>query len=102
MAFSLNGFGTGYFGARWQLDGTYVATKWAVLFFVPIVPLGSVRVVEGSLGTNIPFSLGFSKAKVVSVPLDIGAVARTYAMEIGIAIFLFYGVPALNELVAKL
>jgi hypothetical protein len=98
----LRGFGTGYFGTRWQPDGSYVTTKWTVFFFVPIVPLGSVRVVEGSLGGHNPFSSGFRKAKVVDAPLDVGAVVRTYALEIGIVAFLIYGVPLLNRIVEKL
>jgi hypothetical protein len=102
MAFALSGFGTRYFGTRWQPDGTYITTKWTVFFYVPLIPLGSVRVLEGALGGHNPFALGSSSAKVVVVPLDLGMVASTYAWEAGIVLFLFYGVPFLNELVAKL
>jgi hypothetical protein len=101
MAFTLNGFGTGYFGRRWQPDGTYITTKWVVIFFVPLIPLGSVRVLEGSLGGNDPFSVGFGSAKIMRVPLDTGVVARMYGLVIGIALFLFFGVPILNNLVDK-
>jgi hypothetical protein len=101
MAFSFNGFGTRYFGARWEPEGTYI-TKWAVFFFVPVLPLGSVRVLEGGIGGHDPFALGFGSAKVVEVPLDVRMVALTYAWEVGIAIFLLLGVPMLNYLAAKL
>jgi len=102
MAFSLNGFGTRHFGARWQPDGTYITTKWVVFCFVPIIPLGSVRVLSGALGGHNPFALGFSSGKVVAAPLDIGMVAWTYAWEIGVVIFLVFGFPILNDLVGKL
>ena len=46
MAFTFNGFGTAYYGKKWLPDGTHVTTKWAVFLFVPIVPLGSVRVLK--------------------------------------------------------
>jgi hypothetical protein len=102
MAFGLNGFGTTYLGARWQPDGTFVTTRWVIFFYVPIVPLGSVRVIEGSAPDPNPLSVGFSRMKVTAAPLDLGAVARTYAMEAGILLFLLFGVPILNRLVEKL
>lgn len=102
MAFSMNGFGTRYFGARWQPDGTYITTKWVVVIFVPIFPLESVRVLEGALGGHNPFAWGGSSAKVVKVPLDAGMVAWTYAWVIGVVLFLFVGVPLLNWLVERL
>lgn len=44
MPFSANGFGTTYYGhADAHQDGSYVATKWLVLLFIPIIPLGSYR-----------------------------------------------------------
>ena len=47
VARSFNGFGTTIYGKRDFLDdGSYVTTKWAVLFWVPILPLSSMRVRE--------------------------------------------------------
>ena len=76
MAFSLNGIGTTYLGVRWQPDGTYITTKWVVFVWVPIVPLGSVRVIEGDIGSTIPADVGFGSGKVVPVPLDVRTQAR--------------------------
>jgi hypothetical protein len=44
LASSFNGFGTAIYGKRdfWS-DGSYIATKWVVLFGIPLVPLGSMR-----------------------------------------------------------
>jgi hypothetical protein len=45
MPKSIQGFGTTFYGKRdFHSDGSYVTTKWIVLFFVPIIPLGSYRV----------------------------------------------------------
>src|SRR5450759_4149969 len=102
MAFSLNGCGTRYLGCRWQSDGTYVATKWITLFFLPLVPLNSVRVIEGGIGGNNPIGFGFGSVKVIPAPLDLRLVAQVYAWEIGSALFLMVGVPMLNRLVDKI
>ena len=102
MAFSLNGCGTRYFGCRWQADGTYITTKWITFFFLPLVPLSSVRVIEGGIGSNDPIGFGFGSAKVIAVPLDPRLVVQVYAWEIGVALFLIIGVPMLNKIVDKI
>jgi hypothetical protein len=45
VANSLNGFGTTIYGKRafWP-DGSYIATKWVILFWIPLVPLRSMRI----------------------------------------------------------
>lgn len=45
---SINGFGTTLYGKRdvHPTDNSYIATKWIILLFVPIIPLGSYRVVK--------------------------------------------------------
>jgi hypothetical protein len=52
VASSLNGFGTTIYGKRdfWP-DGSYIATKWVILFWIPLVPLRSMRLKKvGSSG----------------------------------------------------
>ncbi|MGA9566550.1 MAG: hypothetical protein WBS19_13570 [Candidatus Korobacteraceae bacterium] len=45
MPFSVNGFGTTYYGhADPHQDDSYVATKWLIFLFIPIIPLGSYRI----------------------------------------------------------
>lgn len=42
---TLNGFGTKLYGkSAIDPDGSYIATKWIVVLFFPIIPLGSYRV----------------------------------------------------------
>ena len=82
MAFTLNGVGTRYQGERWLPDGTYVTTKWFVMFFVPLIPLGSVRVLSRG---GPPWAAGMT---VQEVPLDLAMVAQTYIWIIGVILFL--------------
>jgi hypothetical protein len=47
VARSFNGFGTSIYGKRdFLADGSYVTTKWVVLFWIPILPLNSMRIRE--------------------------------------------------------
>jgi hypothetical protein len=42
---SHNGFGTTIYGKRdFLADGSFVTTKWVIFFWVPILPLSSMRV----------------------------------------------------------
>lgn len=42
---SHNGFGTTIYGKRdFLADGSFVTTKWVVFFWIPILPLSSMRV----------------------------------------------------------
>lgn len=46
MPFTLNGFGTTYYGkADQRPDGSYITTEWIAAAFVPVVPLQSLRLV---------------------------------------------------------
>jgi hypothetical protein len=86
MPYSVNGIGTKYYGKaeRWP-DGSYITTKWIVLFFVPILPLGSFRVkrISGD---------GFFRGEylVEEVGLHNRQVTTTYAIlaSLSIAIYL--------------
>lgn len=82
--FTFNGIGTRLYGHAVQPDGSYIATKWAVILFVPIFPLESHRVIikEPTYGTPLINSTTsyFSQA----IPLDHGQVLRTYAVTAAI------------------
>lgn len=84
MAFTVNGIGAHYYGTRWLLDGTYLTTKWLVFAFVPIVPLGSVRVLSASHPYGAVAYTGQSLA-VEHAPLDIWMVLRIYVIELAVA-----------------
>ncbi|MES2942755.1 MAG: hypothetical protein V4772_07790 [Pseudomonadota bacterium] len=45
MPFTFNGTGTKYYGEReHDIGGTYITTKWVVIFAIPVFPLSSWRV----------------------------------------------------------
>ncbi len=51
MAGTWNGIGTKYYGSRDQYpDGSFITTEWFVILFLPIIPLGSKRVIY--MGTS--------------------------------------------------
>lgn len=60
VARSFNGFGTAIYGKRDFLqDGSFVTTKWIIFFWIPIVPIGSMRL--RTLGpARSSFPIGFS------------------------------------------
>ena len=97
MAFTLNGIGTRYQGVRWLPDGTYVTTKWFVLLYVPLVPLGSFRVLEASAAWGSVAYSGQSM-RVQKVPLDRGMVLRVYGWVVGTPVALVALATVLNRL----
>lgn len=51
LAQTLNGFGTKIYGKRdFEPDGSFLTTKWVVFFWIPLVPLKSLRVRYVGLG----------------------------------------------------
>lgn len=45
MAFTFHGIGSHFYGKRdFRSDGSYVTTEWVVIFYVPVVPVRSLRV----------------------------------------------------------
>jgi len=88
MAFTISGIGTRYQGERLLPDGTYITTKWFVFLAVPIVPLGSYRVVR----VEAQFNAGVYSRPYIDfqeVPLDTVMVLRVYAWIMGTPIALF-------------
>jgi hypothetical protein len=52
MSQSINGTGTMWYGrALTAADGSYVVTEWITFFWLPLIPLGSKRVIR-DLATN--------------------------------------------------
>jgi hypothetical protein len=54
MPYTLNGFGTKYYGNRERAeDGSYITTLWVTALYVPLFPLASYRVKPTGKGTNL-------------------------------------------------
>jgi hypothetical protein len=81
---TFNGIGTRYYGRRKLSDGTIITTKWVVFLFVPIVPLGSYKVIgEGDhASVGIPFfGLAYfssRRLKLQEIDIDTRMVITTY------------------------
>ena len=57
MGQSYNGFGTGIYGKRdFYPDRSFLTTQWIILFWLPIVPVKSMRVLPGATSGFLGFS----------------------------------------------
>lgn len=86
----INGCGLTLFGRRnVRSDGTYITTAWFTLAWIPIVPLGSVRLYANTRS----FLLVFSETHISGVQeekLNWAQVVLTYLYEIFCVVW-FYG-----------
>jgi hypothetical protein len=91
MAETFNGFGSMYYGHSDPLpDGTYTATKWFVIFWVPIFPKGSYRLLKMD-AEFIAFPPGFKTTYASHrLPLNIKQVIKTYAVTAALVALLVY------------
>jgi hypothetical protein len=70
VARSFNGFGTAIYGKRdFQPNGSFVTTKWVVLFWIPFFPLRSMRLKASGaarpgfpMGSSTPYQI-YSEGK---------------------------------------
>jgi hypothetical protein len=94
MPFSVNGVGTTFYGnAQEEPDGSYVVTEWVVLFFVPILPLGSKRVRPAQ--DTRPWwkrSVMGQHYQARKVPLHMPHLWKGYAVTIAVAVVLVLAV----------
>jgi len=60
---SWNGIGLTLYGKdQIESDGSYIATKWFIFFFLPLIPIGSYHVIAGdsrttALGVSTPYQM---------------------------------------------
>ena len=86
MAFTFNGIGTRYYG-RAGLDrqeGSYIATEWFVLLYLPLFPIRSMRVRPVGQGTHL---LVYNSKKYLTTPVPLYKphVIKGYAITLGLA-----------------
>ena len=108
MPFTLNGTGTKYLGEReHDIGGTYITTKWVVIFMIPIVPLSSWRVFplnEGSFNDHTPLvgreaSESSQAFHATRVPLSWRQVLNVYAIAVPVVVAIVW---ALNRAFPRL
>ncbi len=90
---NIYGIGTTLYGRdEKQSDGSYVTTKWVILFFVPIIPLGSFRIfsqtMKPTLGTIA------TKHFAIAWPLNKKQVVKAYSVTLIAVITIFFIVSA--------
>jgi hypothetical protein len=92
MPNSVNGVGTRYIGQRdFRLDGSYVTTNFFCLFFLPIFPVHSVRVIADPKNLSLPFHTNYYTIMERHRP-HLGQVLSVYACTaavVGITILYF-------------
>ena len=89
--YSLNGVGTTLYGKREiDSDGSYVATKWFIIFLLPIFPLGSYRVWRGETKSTLIMPGAKTEYKMVKVDLNRKQIFNTYVVIWGSLILALY------------
>jgi hypothetical protein len=84
MPLSFNGFGTKYYGhAEESESGSYTATEWIIILWLPVLPLRSWRVNRKRKGMD---NFLFSNAKfyVKPLPLNRRQVAQGYLITVAV------------------
>ena len=87
--FTFNGIGTKLYGKAKQDDGSYIATKWIVFLFIPLIPLASYLVLDWQ-NTGI-LSRDY---ELIKVPLNRKQIGKTYLVTFSI-IFVIFILPRL-------
>jgi hypothetical protein len=113
MAFvNVAGFGTTLYGSRDknQVDGSYTATAWITLLYLPVIPLGSYRVVvQKQQGIGVGAYVKYDNVQKIN--LNTRQVINTYALwyislliviAIPVIFFWWYGQQSVDQLSAAL
>jgi hypothetical protein len=87
MAYSINGFGTTFYGsADPHPDGSYVVTTWIIAAAIPLIPLGSMRVLPVRDGSQ-PGLNGSQRYRTMKVPLHRPHLLKGWAVTLAIVLF---------------
>ena len=86
MAFTLNGFGTRFYGeGDLRPDGSFITTEWVTAAYLPILPLRSFRLARTRGGLNAVVFRSQSYAVFEKLPICWPQVGRVYGCVIGTA-----------------
>lgn len=90
MPYAFNGCGTRFYGERDRAeDGSYVTTEWITLFYLPLVPIRSYRVLPVGKGTNILIHSS-QNYQSLRVPLCWDQVRSVYLVVVPILLVILY------------
>lgn len=88
MATSINGIGTTFYGqAGFEPDGSFITTKWFIFAYLPIIPMGSLRVRYAG-ETKGFLSSGTNYEVIMDYSINIPQVLRTWAYIISFAVLI--------------
>ena len=80
---TFNGIGTKFYGSTdYASDGSYVTTNWFVIFYLPIIPIESLRIIEEGSTNYIIYNS--QQYKAIKVKLHKKQVIKTYSWTYGI------------------
>lgn len=83
MAFTLNGFGTKFYGeGDLRSDGSFITTEWITAAYIPIIPIRSFRLARAVGGVNVVIFQSQSYAVFEKLPIYWPQVCRVYAFVI--------------------
>ena len=83
MAMTFNGTGIKYYGSTDKMeDGSYVATKWITILYLPVIPIGSTRMRLVSKGFDV-IVYSTQSFYMEKVPLHWRQVGKTYLTVFG-------------------
>ena len=89
MAFTVNGCGTTFYGsAQPHPDGSYIVTKWLVFVYVPLVPLGSMRVLPVSQDHLPWYKRSGQQYRSIKVPLHMPHLWKGWGVTVGLFLLL--------------
>jgi hypothetical protein len=101
MPYTLNRVGTKYYGKRdLGEDGSFVTTEWFVMIDIPIIPLGSFRVLPTGSSMNL-FFIKSRDYRVQRVPLNWRQVINVYLVAIALLVTLFFVLELLAHLIGN-
>jgi len=83
MPGSFNGIGTMYYGNREQgPDGSYITTEWFTIFWIPLVPISSYRVLENEDDSAEYIIYSRQGYSIQDVPLNKKQVLNVYLVAL--------------------
>lgn len=91
--YTVMGVGKTLYGKREvDTDGSYIATKWFIYLFLPIIPLGSYRVWRGETTASVTLisAASITQYRMVKVPLNRSQVITTYLIAYGTPILIIF------------
>lgn len=91
MAFTFNGIGTKFYGnCDRRSDGSYVTTEWFTIFYLPIVPIRSLRLAPVKGGVTLGVYNSQLYVIFEKLPIHWPQVGRIYGFVLGGSAWMYF------------